>query len=56
MFEAFRNYFATLNFETMLGRNIDALLGEGRYVAYTLVFLGVLLAFEGLLLSLRLLL
>ena len=48
MFETIRNFFASLSFETMIGRDIDAMLGEGRYVAYTLVFLGVVLAFEGL--------
>ncbi len=48
MFENIREMIANLNFDTLLGQDLEAMLGEGRYIVYTVIFLGILVAFEGL--------
>jgi len=48
MFEKIQDMIANLNLDTFLGQDIGAMLGDGRYVVYTVVFLGIFVAFEGL--------
>lgn len=48
MFGEIRNFFSNLSFDSLAGRNLETTWGDGRFIVYIVIFLGVLIAFEGL--------